>query len=140
MKNKITKRRRTKRYVVEDIMDDRLVKVHDFNLHKYIKVKEYLVKWLGYKRRSWEPIENLKNCPLILDKYLKNKKDSENLLNNNKKKENEVNNKNADNIKNDIISQLIKISEIQTSNFSYKNFGPCFKDVIDINALITPEK
>ena len=39
--------------------------------------------------------------------------------------------------KNDIYSQLLNLSECQKNYFSYKNFGPCFQDVLNINAVIS---
>ena len=102
------------------------LKIHDEENHKYIKKTEYLVKWLGYKRRTWEPIENLKNCPLILEKYLKRKKES--------KKDEGINKNNRYN------NQLLKLSECQKNNRSYQNFGPSFKEVMEVNAIITEEE
>jgi hypothetical protein len=32
-------------------------------------VKEYLVKWDGYKRRNWEPEANLAGAPLKIKEY-----------------------------------------------------------------------
>ncbi len=102
-------------------------------------VKEYLVKWVGYKRRTWEPEENLKNCPLILEKYLKSKEESEEKINDDNNSKNELKNNGVKKIKNDIYSQLLQLSACQKNNNSYQNFGPCFNDVININAIITPE-
>ena len=39
--------------------------------HKMVnKTRMFLVQWKGYKRRSWEPEENLENCQDILRDYL----------------------------------------------------------------------
>ena len=98
-----------------------------------------MVKWVGYKRRTWEPKENLKNCPLIFEKYLKSKKETDEKINDDNNK-NEINDKEIKKMKNDIYSQLLKLSAYQQSNNSYQNFGPCFQDVININAIINSEK
>ena len=137
MNNQTTKRAKTKEYDVEDIMDDRMVKIHEDNSRKYKLVKEYLVKWVGYKRRTWEPEENLKNCPLILERYLKSKKESEEKIIDDNNSKNGINNKEIKIKKNDIYNQLLKLSACQMSNNSYQNFGPCFQEVININAIIT---
>ena len=139
MNNQTAKRKRVKEYDVEDIMDERMVKIHEDKSRKYKLVKEYLVKWVGYKRRTWEPKENLKNCPLIFEKYLKSKKETEEKINDDNNK-NEIDDKEIKKMKNDIYSQLLKLSAYQQSNNSYQNFGPCFQDVININAIINSEK
>lgn len=51
-------------YVVEQILDDKIVK----------KKKYYLVRWKGFGEAddSWEPKKNL-NCPYLLEKYEESK-------------------------------------------------------------------
>ncbi len=111
-----------KEFDVEDIVSERIIRKYNQKKKKYLIKKEYLVKWVGYRKKTWEPEENLENCPLILEKYLKRKKMEKN-----------------DN--NDIIyNQLLKLSECQLNNHSYTNFGPSFKDVLNVNASITEEK
>ena len=61
-------------YEVEAIMNDRMVHKLDKKSGKYKHIKEYLIKWVGYKRRSWEPIENLEGCKELLKNYISNKK------------------------------------------------------------------
>ena len=110
-----------KEFDVEDIVNERFRKMYNQKKGKYITRKEYLVKWLGYKKMTWEPEENLSNCPLILEKYLKRKKIE-------------------NNSKNMIYNQLLKLSKCQLNNFSYKNFGPSFKTVLNVDATVTKEE
>ena len=42
--------------------------------------------------------------------------------------------------KNDIYSQLLKLSEFQQNNHSFQEFGPSFKVVLEINAIIPEEE
>ena len=50
------KRDKSKEYEVEAIVDDRKIRDHyDRKEKKWIFIKQYLIKWVGYKRRSWEP-------------------------------------------------------------------------------------
>ena len=111
----------TKEFDVEDIVNERKIRKYVKRSKKYITKREYLVKWLGYRKKTWEPEENLKNCKEILDKYFKRKKIESN----------------GDRDKNMIYNQLLKLSECQKNNHSYKNFGPSFKDVMKINATVT---
>jgi len=48
-------------YEVEEILDSRIFKKHG----------QYLVHWKGYpiEERSWEPFENLSNCPELLRNF-----------------------------------------------------------------------
>ena len=114
----------TKEFDVEDIVSERKVRKYIQNKKKYITKKEYLVKWVGFTKKTWEPEENLKNCPLILDKYLK------------RKKYRDADNKDI----NIMYNQLLKLSECQINNRSYKNFGPSFKDVMNANAFVSKEE
>ena len=52
-------------FKVEDIMDSRFVH------HGRLLVEEFLVKWLGYDlfEATWEPLENLTNCPDVLSLF-----------------------------------------------------------------------
>ena len=61
-------------YEVEAIVKDRIKKTYDKKTKKYKMIKEYLIKWAGYKKRTWEPIGNLDNCKEILSKYIAEKK------------------------------------------------------------------
>lgn len=60
-------------FEVEAIVNDRIKKTYDKKTKTYRETKEYLIKWAGYKRRTWEPIENLDNCREMLLKYLMEK-------------------------------------------------------------------
>ena len=74
-----------KEYEVEDIVDDRERKDHyDRRARKWIYVKEYLIKWVGYKKHSWEPEENLDNCSKLLNEYKRRKNKSNASAKNNK--------------------------------------------------------
>ena len=48
----------------------------DFEVEKILKSrtknnkKEYLIKWVGYKRPTWEPESNVNNCEELLKKFL----------------------------------------------------------------------
>ena len=83
--------KQSKEYEVEEIVSDRIRKKYERKKKKYIFYKEYLIKWVGYKRRSWEPEENLDNCLEILNEYKKRKGQS--------KKEYKGNNINTKNTK-----------------------------------------
>ena len=61
-------------YEVEAIVDDRKKRYYDKKSKSYKFTTEYLIKWVGYKRRSWEPEQNLENCKEMLLKYKVNKK------------------------------------------------------------------
>lgn len=61
-------------YEVEDIMGDRINRKIDEKTGNQIYIREFLIKWVGYKRRSWEPIENLEGCKAILRNYINKKK------------------------------------------------------------------
>ena len=80
----------SKEYEVEAIVKDRIKKDHyDRKARKWIYVTQYLIKWVGYEKPSWEPEENLDNCGKLLNEYkrrknesfTKNKKDYDNKLN-----------------------------------------------------------
>ncbi|XP_065573683.1 histone-lysine N-methyltransferase SUV39H2-like [Artemia franciscana] len=62
------KRRKTetKEYEVELILADRF--------SEELNTQVYLVKWLGYSRKTWEPKTNLINCESVLRDYLESKK------------------------------------------------------------------
>ena len=63
-----------KEYEVEAIVNDRERKDHyDRRARKWIYIKEYLIKWVGYKKGSWEPEENLDNCSKLLNEYKRKK-------------------------------------------------------------------
>ena len=63
-----------KEFEVEDIINDRKRLKFDEAKDKYIYIKEYFIKWVGYKKKTWEPEENLKHCSTILEKYLQRKR------------------------------------------------------------------
>jgi hypothetical protein len=67
-----SEKKRSKEYEVESIQDDRKRKDHyDHKTKKWVYITEYLIKWVGYRRRSWEPEENLNNCIQMLNSYKK---------------------------------------------------------------------
>ena len=33
-------------------------------------IKKCCVKWEGYRKETWEPVENLSNCQELIDEYL----------------------------------------------------------------------
>ena len=55
---------------VEKILKERSKRVKDKKTDRYVVIKEYLVKWLGFAKPTWEPEENLDNCQEILKDFL----------------------------------------------------------------------
>ena len=67
----------SKEYEVEAIVKDRIKKDHyDRKTRKWIYVTQYLIKWVGYEKPSWEPEENLDNCGILLNEYKRRKNES----------------------------------------------------------------
>ena len=61
-----------KEWEVEKILRVRQRLKRNKKTKKTEKVNEFLVKWKGYKKATWEPEENLENCQvLLLDFYQK---------------------------------------------------------------------
>ena len=83
-------------YEVEAIQNDRKKRVYDKRKRKWFFITEYYIKWAGYKKRTWEPEENLVNCGLLLKNYKKNKNKNSNSMNNS----HNIYNKHNTNIKN----------------------------------------
>jgi hypothetical protein len=56
-------------FIVQKIMKFKVVEDN----HKSKKIREFLVRWKGYSAEhdTWEPEDNLTNCPSILEKYKK---------------------------------------------------------------------
>lgn len=103
---------RDNEYEVEKILKDRTIIIKNKN-GKISRIKEYLIKWVGYDFPSWEPEENLKNYQFVLKKFLLNQ-DSKIL--NIKKNKNINNNKNNNNNKS-------KNNNINRNKNSVKLFG-----------------
>jgi len=61
-------------FEVEAITNDRIRYEFDEESGTYKDVKEYLIKWVGYKKKSWEPASNLDGCQQLLKNYINNKK------------------------------------------------------------------
>lgn len=59
-----------KEWEVEKILDERIKRQKKSRKGKVENVREYLVKWVGYKRPTWEPEENLENSKEILGDFL----------------------------------------------------------------------
>lgn len=57
-------------YEVEKILKQRTRNEKDKKTGQYIKVREYLVKWVGYSETTWEPEDNLINCQELLKDFL----------------------------------------------------------------------
>ena len=57
-------------YEVEKILRERTRREIDKNTGQVYSVKEYLLKWVGYKEPTWEPEENLANCQELLKEFL----------------------------------------------------------------------
>ena len=75
-------------------------------------MKEYLIKWAGYKKRTWEPEQNLDNCKEILNSYIMEKKKNNNRINS----PNKINNNNKNKAKNN--------SPIKEKKSPYINYSP----------------
>jgi len=84
-------------FEVEAIENDRITEYKDPKTRRTKNIREYLIKWVGYRRRSWEPEENLENCLQMLEQYKKNKKKlNKGIVKNNKNNSNtNTNNKNT---------------------------------------------
>ena len=67
---------------VEKILKEKIKPRKNPKTGKMEYIKEYLVKWIGYKDASWEPESNLDNCKELLSEFLiKNlKKSTKSLL------------------------------------------------------------
>lgn len=57
-------------YEVEKILKERTRHETDKKTGLVTSVKEYLLKWVGYKEPTWEPEENLENCQELLKDFL----------------------------------------------------------------------
>ena len=80
-------------FEVEKIIKERQIYKQNKINKKIEPSKEYLVKWVGYRNPTWEPIENLENCQILLNKFLMRKK--KNQL---KKEKEKINHKNDINV------------------------------------------
>ena len=61
-------------FEVEKIIKERQIYKQNKINKKIELIKEYLVKWVGYRDPTWEPIENLENCQILLNDFLMRKK------------------------------------------------------------------
>ena len=59
---------------IEKIIKERQIYKQNKINKKIEPIKEYLVKWVGYRDPTWEPIENLENCQILLNDFLMRKK------------------------------------------------------------------
>ena len=64
-----------KEYEVEKIIKDRKRHRRNEKTGEIEFVQEYLVKWVGYKKKTWEPLENFEHSQEILKEYLDKKED-----------------------------------------------------------------
>ena len=55
---------------VEKILKQRTLTEKDEKTEAIKKIRYYLVKWVGYKKPTWEPEENLTNCEELLKDFL----------------------------------------------------------------------
>lgn len=62
-----------KEFEVEKIIRMRQRFKKDKKTKKLEKSREFLVKWKGYKKATWEPEENLENCQQLLVEFYNNK-------------------------------------------------------------------
>ena len=61
-------------FEVEKIIKERQIYEQNKINKKIEPIKEYLVKWVGYRDPTCEPIENLENCQILLNDFLMRKK------------------------------------------------------------------
>ena len=61
-----------KEWEVEKILKDRTKRRKNKSTGKMEPIKEYLIKWVGFKTPTWEPEENLENSQEILKDFLLN--------------------------------------------------------------------
>ena len=59
-----------KEWEVEKILKERIKRRKDRRTGRILNDKEYLVKWVGYTKPSWEPEENLEHCKELLKDFL----------------------------------------------------------------------
>lgn len=94
-------------YEVEAILGDRTKKIYDKNKKRFKSIQEFLIKWVGYKKKTWEPTQNLENCKEILNDYIQTKK------------------KNSPNSPNKMAyskkNKITKLNSIENSLLSYKS-------------------
>jgi len=67
------KKRKEKEFEVEKILDERTIPIKDEETGDKIYQKEYLVKWVGYKKPTWEPEENLEHSQDLLKDFFMHK-------------------------------------------------------------------
>lgn len=109
-------------YEVEKILKERIKRKKNKKTGKIESIKEFLVKWKGYKNPTWEPEENLENSQLLLKDFLvkqlkkNNKKEKKKNISTTKLKKNEKSNFINGN-KNRKSSE--SINEEEQSTFSY---------------------
>ena len=124
MNDKKEKPKRGKEFEVEDIVNDREVKIFNEQTKKYTIVNEYLIKWIGYEKKTWEPEVNLQNCKETLNEYLKRKRKIINL---------------EENITEQLLN-LKNLKQIKSSGIPYSKYGPSFKEVMNVKATVTEEE
>lgn len=61
-----------KEWEVEKILKDRTKRRKNKTTGKMEPIKEYLIKWVGFKTPTWEPEENLENSQELLKDFLLN--------------------------------------------------------------------
>ena len=76
-----------KEWEVEKILKERSKLKKNKKTGTMQSIKEYLIKWVGYKSPTWEPEENLENCQELLKDFLIGKL-LQKYQNENKKKKN----------------------------------------------------
>lgn len=58
-------------YEVEKIINHKRILRFNKEANEEFYAIKYLIKWVGYNKTTWEPEENLCNCPIILKNYWK---------------------------------------------------------------------
>jgi len=117
-------------FEVEAITNDRVRYEYDDESGTYKDVKEYLIKWVGYKKKSWEPASNLDGCQQLLNNYINSKKKKVSKNNNIYNLRKRINNKKIKNYEKNISNGIdidfdidIENSEIESPIKKAQNEG-----------------
>ena len=116
---------------VEKILKERSKRVKDKKTDRYVVIKEYLVKWLGFAKPTWEPEENLDNCQEILKDFLLSQIMKKLKAENKKNKILENKRKNSFNSLSDVEEQDMETSTISNSVNVNKNINNNKKKKVD---------
>lgn len=103
-------------YEVEAILRDRPKYIVDSHKSRKFLYTEYLIKWVGYEKKTWEPEKNLSNCGQLLSKYKKQKKKLEQIKNNNKNNNASLKNTSRTPIKSNLNRKITNLNNNSNNN------------------------